>query len=36
VEVHLLARAYHWDLAEIEQLPDERRERLAALVEAGT
>jgi hypothetical protein len=35
VEIHLIARAYHWELAAIEQLPDERRERLAALVEAG-
>jgi hypothetical protein len=35
LEVHLLARAYHWDLGTIEALPDERRERLAALVEEG-
>lgn len=34
-EVHLLARAYHWDLATIERLPDERRTRLAELVAEG-
>lgn len=31
-EIHLLARAYHWDLETIERLPDERRTRLARLV----
>jgi hypothetical protein len=31
-EVHLLAAAYHWSLAEIEALPDARRRQLAALV----
>jgi hypothetical protein len=31
-EIHLLAGAYHWDLDTIEQLPDERRSRLARLV----
>jgi hypothetical protein len=35
LEVHLLARAYHWRLGEIEELPDERRERLAAFVADG-
>jgi hypothetical protein len=35
LEIHLIARAYHWDLATIEHLPDERRGRLATLVEAG-
>ena len=34
-EVHLLARAYHWDLAAIEALPDERRSRLASFVVEG-
>ncbi|GAB3836881.1 hypothetical protein ACFPIJ_17475 [Dactylosporangium cerinum] len=33
-EIHLLAAAYHWDLATIEALPDSRRSRLAAYVEA--
>jgi hypothetical protein len=33
-EVHLLASAYHWDLATIEALPDDRRTRLARYVEA--
>lgn len=32
-EVHLLARAYQWDLATIEALPDARRRRLAKLVD---
>ncbi len=32
VEVHLLARAYHWPLETIEALPDARRARLAELV----
>lgn len=32
-EIHLLARAYHWDLATIEALPDQRRSRLAGYVE---
>jgi hypothetical protein len=32
LEVHLLARAYGWDLGTIETLPDERRRRLARLV----
>lgn len=35
VEIHLLARTYHWDLPSIEALPDERRARLAELVESG-
>ena len=35
VEVHLLARAYHWTLTEIEGLGDERRSTLAALVAEG-
>ena len=35
IEVHLLARAYHWQLDAIESLPDERRRRFAALIEAG-
>lgn len=35
VEVHLLARAYGWDLATIESLPGERRSRLAAFVAEG-
>ena len=35
-EVHLLAAGYGWDLAVIESLPDERRRRLAALVEGAT
>lgn len=30
-ETDVLARAYHWDLAAIEALPDERRTRLARL-----
>jgi len=34
LEVHLLASAYHWDLAAIEALPDVRRRRLAKFVEA--
>lgn len=33
-EVHLLASAYHWDLATIEALPDGRRRQLARYVEA--
>lgn len=33
-EVHLLASAYHWDLATIEALPDDRRRRLAGHVVA--
>jgi uncharacterized metal-binding protein YceD (DUF177 family) len=32
IEVHLLARAYHWSLAEITALPDGRRSALAQLV----
>src|SRR4051794_16919970 len=32
-EVHLLAREYHWSLAEISALPDARRSALARLVE---
>ena len=32
-EIHLLARAYHWNLATIEALPDARRRRLARLVD---
>jgi hypothetical protein len=32
VEIHLLARTYHWDLATIEGLSDARRRRLAGLV----
>jgi hypothetical protein len=35
VEIHLLASAYHWSLAEIEALTDERRSGLAALVAEG-
>lgn len=35
LQVHLIARAYHWEPATIEQLPDERRDRLAAFIEAG-
>jgi len=35
VEVHLLARAYGWDLATIEALPPDRRGRLAWLVAEG-
>ena len=35
IEVHLLARAYHWTLGEIESLGDERRSTLAALVAEG-
>lgn len=31
-EIHLLARAYHWELDTIERLPDDRRARLAGLV----
>lgn len=31
-QVHLLAASYGWDLATIEALPDDRRQRLAALV----
>lgn len=31
-EVHLLASTYGWDLSTIEALPDQRRQRLAALV----
>lgn len=34
-EIHLLARAYHWGHAAIVALPDERRSRLAELVESG-
>jgi hypothetical protein len=34
-EVHLLARAYHWSLHEIEALPDARRSTLARLVAEG-
>ena len=34
-EVHLLASAYHWELGTIEELPDNRRERLARLVAEG-
>lgn len=34
-EVHLLAAAYGWSLAEIEGLPDSRRRRLATLVSEG-
>jgi hypothetical protein len=34
-EVHLLATAYGWTLAEIESLPDARRRRLALLVGEG-
>lgn len=32
LEVHLLASAYGWELAAIEALPDERRQRLARFV----
>ncbi len=35
LEVHLLARAYGWDLPTIEALPDERRRRLASFVAEG-
>lgn len=35
VEVHLLARAYRWDLATIEALPRDRRRRFAWLVAEG-
>jgi hypothetical protein len=35
VEIHLLARAYHWELATIEGLPDDYRTRLARLVAEG-
>ena len=31
-QVHVLASAYHWSLAEIESLGDERRETLAELI----
>ncbi len=34
-ELHLLARAYRWDLATIEALSDPRRRRLALLVAEG-
>lgn len=34
-EIHRLAAAYHWPLAEIEALPDERRSRLARFVSDG-
>jgi len=34
-EVHLLARAYGWTLAEIEAMPAARRSRLALLVRDG-
>lgn len=32
IEIHLLASAYHWSLGEIEDLSDQRRSALAALV----
>lgn len=32
-DVHLLASSYGWDLPSIEALPDQRRQRLAALVD---
>ncbi|HET6968195.1 MAG TPA: hypothetical protein VFI44_07960 [Ornithinibacter sp.] len=35
-EVHLLASGYGWDLPTIEELPDQRRHRLAALVSGVT
>lgn len=35
VEVHLIARAYHWTLGEIEALEDERRSLLAGLIAEG-
>jgi|SRR5579884_823856 len=35
-EIHVLARAYHWSLAEIESLGDERRRALAELVEEAS
>ena len=35
LEIHLLARAYHWSLATIEALPDVRRSRLARFVADG-
>ena len=34
-EIHLLASAYHWSLAEIEGLSDDRRSGLAALIAEG-
>ena len=34
-EVHLLAATYQWTLATIERLPDERRHRLARLIDEG-
>jgi hypothetical protein len=34
-EVHLLASTYQWKLATIERLPDERRRRLAHLIDEG-
>ena len=34
-EIHLLATAYHWSLAEIEALDDRRRSALAGLVADG-
>lgn len=34
-ELHLLASTYGWSLAEIESLPDDRRQRLANLVAEG-
>jgi hypothetical protein len=36
VEVHLIARAYHWALEEIDALEDERRSLLAGLIAEGT
>jgi hypothetical protein len=35
LELHLLASAYGWSLAELESLPDDRRRRLAHLVAEG-
>jgi len=35
LEIHLLARAYGWDLAVIEALPAARRHRFAELVDLG-
>ena len=34
-EVHMLARAYHWSLAEIESLGDAQRRNLAELAADG-
>ncbi|MDI2131695.1 hypothetical protein [Yinghuangia seranimata] len=34
-DVHLIASAYHWELAAIEALPDARRRRFADLIAEG-